>query len=121
MARRLRRGDIYRVVNVSSPDPRSSRPFVIVSRRELLDSHYSTVVCVPVYSVRSGAPTEVHLDESDGLRHPSAARCDEVTSVARVRLTEYVGHISPLKAAMLNGALMLALDIGAEDGRVPAG
>jgi mRNA interferase MazF len=93
----VQRGDLFRVTQPGSLDPRPSRVFVIVSRDRFIESRYSSVVCVPVYSARSGNQTELLLDESDGLKRPSAARCDELTSVARSRLTQQVGSLSAAK------------------------
>jgi mRNA interferase MazF len=46
----VRRGDLYRVERGSQRDPKKSRVFVVVSRQELIDSRFSTVICAPVYS-----------------------------------------------------------------------
>jgi mRNA interferase MazF len=85
---------------------------VVVSRQEFLDSTYSSAVCVPVYSSFVGLPTEVPLGEKDGLKHSSAARCDEVTSLAKARLTNFVASLSTEKMRELDQALIAALDIG---------
>jgi mRNA-degrading endonuclease toxin of MazEF toxin-antitoxin module len=57
----------------------------------------------------------VALDERFGLRQPSWARCDEVTSLQRSRLTHLVGRVPDTKLREFNRALAVALDIEASD------
>lgn len=92
----------------------SSRIYLVVSREEFLAVKYSSAVCVPVYTTIAGIDTEVILDESNGLKHRSAARCDEVTSVSRALLTDYLGMISVDQSRLLSRALALALSIAPE-------
>ncbi len=88
---------------------------MVVSRAELLASRYSSVVCVPLYSNFAGTPTEVALDETSGLKQLSYARCDELTSVARTRLTDFLGRVPSHKLSELARAMATALEIGPSD------
>jgi mRNA interferase MazF len=49
------RGELYRVANLSAGGPKKFRVFVIVSRRILIDSKFSTVICAAVYKVYDGS------------------------------------------------------------------
>ena len=106
----MRRGELYRVVTPPG-DPRARRVYVIVSRQQLLDSSYSTVVCVPVYSAASGLETEVRIGPAEGLKHDSCIRCDEVTSIPRSALRQFVGSLNSDRLQALNQALVRALDL----------
>jgi len=108
----LRRGEMYRVRQPGRGDPRPARVFVVVSRAEFLNSVYSTAVCVPIYSTHEGLATQVPVDESHGLKRPSAARCDEVTSLPRAWLTDYVGSLPPGSLRAIDRALVVALELG---------
>jgi mRNA interferase MazF len=107
----LKRGELYRVRHPSRRDPRRSRVFAIVSRQVLIDSRFSSVMCVPVYSVYDGLATQVPVGIDEGLAHESSLHCDEVVSLLKTALTDYVGMLSPAKITALNRALRIALDL----------
>ena len=64
--------------------------YVIVSRQELIDSAYSTLICAPVYTNYEGLSTQVPVSVEEGLKHLSAIRCDELISILKTKLTDYV-------------------------------
>jgi mRNA interferase MazF len=85
--------------------------FAIVSRQVLLDSKFSTVVCAPVFSTRHGLSTQVAIGVDEGLKHDSALHCDELVSLPKVMLTDFVGTLSATKLRELDIALINALGI----------
>lgn len=107
----MNRGDLYRVRKPGGNDPRRRRVFVVVSRQMLLESNYSTAICAPVYSTRSGLSTQVELGSESGLKHDSAIHCDELVSIAKARLTDFVGVLSPGKLEAVDRALAIALGL----------
>jgi len=107
----LKRGDLFRVAHPSARDPRRSRVFVVVSRQILIDSKFSTVICVPVYTKYHGLSTQVLVGVEDGLRHESSIHCDELVSLPKSTLTDYIGSLSATKLIDLNQAMKIALDI----------
>lgn len=107
----MRRGELYRVRHPSSDDPKRSRVFVVVSRQAVIDSRFSSVICAPVYSARHGLASQVPVGIDDGLKHDSAIHCDELVSLSKTALTDYVGILSLAKVAELNRALSVALDL----------
>jgi mRNA interferase MazF len=107
----VKRGDLYRVAHPSSRDPRKQRVFVVVSRWVLIESRFSTVICAPVYSAHDGLSTQVLIGIEEGLKHDSSIHCDELVSLPKSMLTNYVGSLSPKKIDFLNHALRIALDI----------
>lgn len=107
----MRRGDLYRVRHPSGEDPRRSRVFCIVSRQVLIDSKYSTVICAPVYTAYDGLATQVPLSVEDGMKHDCSLHCDNLISLQKSMLTNFVAALSRDKIAELNQALQFALDL----------
>ncbi len=107
----MRRGELYRVRKPRA-DPKESRVFVIVSREALLKTAFSTVICAPVYTHGEGLTTQVAVGPAEGLKHQSWIMCDNLTSLRRSDLTDYVGSLSAAKLSELNRALRSALDLG---------
>ena len=107
----MRRGELYRVRKPRG-DPKESRVFVVVSREALLKSSFSTVICAPVYSTGEGLTTQLPVGPAEGLKHQSWIMCDNLTSLRRADLTDYVGTLQPARIAELNEALRSALDLG---------
>ncbi|MEI6388361.1 MAG: type II toxin-antitoxin system PemK/MazF family toxin [Spirochaetota bacterium] len=48
---------------------------------------------------------------SEGLKHDSSIHCDELVSIPKSMLTDYLGHLSDEKIDQLNHALRIALDL----------
>ena len=118
----MKRGDFYRVAKPSAADPKRFRVFVVVSRQVLIDSKFSTVVCAPVYSAQHGLATQVPVGVDEGLRQDSSVHCDELVSLQKSMLTNFVGSLSTRKVADLDRALVAALGIntsvpGVDDNR----
>jgi mRNA interferase MazF len=107
----VKRGELYRVRHPSSADPRRSRVFVVVARQAVIDSRFSSVTCAPIYSAYHGLLSQVPVGVAEGLKHDSAIHCDELVSLAKAVLTDYVGSLSPEKIDQLNRALLVALDV----------
>ena len=107
----MKRGDLYRVVNPSSRDPKKFRVFVVVSRQAVIDSRFSTVICAPVYSVHDGLSTQVLVGVEEGLKHDSSIHCDELVSLPKSMLTNYIGTLTQQKIRAIDNALRIALDV----------
>ncbi len=109
----MRRGELYLVPNPSGKDPKRQRVFVIVSRRELIETRFATVICAPVYSHHNGLVTQVRVGIDEGLKHESSIHCDELVSITKTLLTHYIGTLPQEKLEELRQALQAAL--GFED------
>ena len=107
----MRRGELYRVTHPSARDPKKQRVFVIVSRQILIDSRFSTVICAPVYTAYDGLATQVAIGPDEGIKYESSIHCDELVSLPKSALTNFIGILPPEKAEALNQALRIALDI----------
>ena len=112
--RSVKRGELYLIIPLRG-DPRRSRVYLVVSRQGFVDTPYSTLVGVPVYSRGEGLTTEVPVGPEHGLKHTSFVRCDEVTSIPRERMQRFVGALSEEKMRNVNRALAVALDIDPDD------
>jgi len=107
----VKRGNLYRVRKPSSRDPKRSRVFVVVSRQVLIDSRFSTVICAPVYSSYAGLSTQVAVGTGEGLKHESSIHCDELISLPKGALTDFVGSLPSRKMSEVARALAVALDL----------
>jgi len=110
----VRRGELYRVKRPSSRDPKKFRVFVIVSRQILIDSQFSTVICAPIYTAYDGLSTQVAVGIDEGLKHDSSIYCDELISLPKSMLTNYIGELSFEKLNLLGKALKIALQLHEE-------
>jgi mRNA interferase MazF len=104
------RGALYRVRHPGG-DPKRARVFVVVSRQVLLDSRFSTAVCAPVFSTGDGLATQVAAGQAEGLKQQSWVMCDNLVSVPKSALTDYIGALGPGKLDELAAALRAALEL----------
>jgi mRNA interferase MazF len=106
----MRRGEIYRV-RQPGDDPKSHRSFVVVSLQTLIDSRFSTVICAPIFSRGHGFSTQIAVGIAEGMKHDSWILCDNLISLRKAQLTDFVGRLPSAKIADLNRALKIALAI----------
>jgi mRNA interferase MazF len=107
----VKRGELYRVYKPTLRDPKRHRVFVVISRQEVIESKFSTVICVPVYTNCTGLETQINVGIDEGLKHDSCIFCDEIVSFPKSMLTDFVGTLSEEKLNELNEALKIALVI----------
>jgi mRNA interferase MazF len=104
----MRRGDIYRT-HKPDGDPKRHRICVVISRQALINSSFSTVVCAPVFTDGEGLSTQVAVGVEEGLKHESWIICDNLRSLRKTELTQFLGSLSYAKLAELDEALKVAL------------
>lgn len=107
----MKRGELYLVERVTRADTKKQRVYVIVSRQPLVDSSYSNVICAPVYTTNEGLSTQVSIGIEEGLKHDSCIRCDELVSIQKSELTNYIGTLSNQKLKELKKAIRIALAV----------
>ena len=105
----MKRGELYLVSSASKTETKKQRVYVIISRQELINNAYSPLICAPVYTNYEGLSTQVPVGLTEGLKHPSAIRCDELISILKSRLTDYVGTLPESKLTELNQSLSIAV------------
>jgi mRNA interferase MazF len=106
----LRTGELYRICK-SGGDPKQYRVFAIVSRQALVDSRFSTVICAPIFTSGEGLSTQVEVGPGEGLKHQSWIMCDNLVSIRKSDLHDFVGSLPRAKLAELQQALKMALDL----------
>ena len=107
----MKRGELYRIEKPPEQDPKKFRVYLVVSRQPFIDTGYNSVICVPIYTTYNNLLTEVSVGIDEGLKHDSAIRCDELTSLPKSALTNFIGSLSAQKIQELNQALKVALEI----------
>lgn len=107
----MKRGELYRIEKPTARDPKGFRVVVIVSRQEFIETRYASVICAPIYTNRNGLPTEVYVGIDEGLKHDSCIRCDELISLQKSKLTNFIGSLSAQNIKELNHALKIALEL----------
>lgn len=105
MARTVARGEIW-LYRFRRPDKR--RPVLVLTRQEVIEL-LETVMVAPITSTVRGAPSEVLLGTSEGLKHASAVNLDHVQTVERARLVQYIGRMAPARIREVCRALAIAV------------
>ena len=108
MAREIARGEIW-MYAFNAPDKR--RPVLVLTRQEVI-SLLHTVMVAPITSTIYGAPSEVVVGESEGLKHTSAVNLDHVQTVEQSRLVRRVGQLSQVRMNEVCRALAIAAGCG---------
>ncbi|MGD0731579.1 MAG: type II toxin-antitoxin system PemK/MazF family toxin [Terracidiphilus sp.] len=105
MAGGIVRGDV-RLYNFSPPDKK--RPVVILTRSSAV-AYLSTVTVAPITSAIRGVPSEVVLNEEDGMRASCAVNVHNVVTVSQHRLGKRVAQLSSLRMNQICAALRFSL------------
>jgi mRNA interferase MazF len=82
-----------------------------MSRQVLIESRFSTVICAPVFTTGDGLSTQVPIGPDEGLKHPCWIMCDNLVSLKKTDLTQYLGSLPRTKIAEVSAALKMALDL----------
>ena len=97
---------------VRAGEPGTHRPAVIVSVDEILAGvDDELVVVVPVSTSRSSTPLRPVVSPDEGVDAPSVAVCRSVRAVARTRLLERLGKLTPDTVRQVERALAMILGI----------
>lgn len=107
----MKRGELYRLAKPTKRDPKKFRVYVIISRDEIIPTTFPTLICAPIHSIYKALKTEVEVGVDEGLKHDSSIRCDELVSIDKSDLTDFIGSLAPPKISELNEALKAALEL----------
>lgn len=105
MAGAITRGDI-RLYQFAPPDKK--RPVVILTRDSAI-GYLATVTVAPVTSTIRGVPSQVVLDQEDGMKSPCAVNLHNAITVSQDRLGKRVGKLSSPRMNEVCAALRFAL------------
>jgi mRNA interferase MazF len=103
----VKRGEIWWI---NFPPPTGRRPAVLVSR----DRAYrvrAAVSVVPLTRTVRNIASEVPLGPGDGVPKSSVANADNITTVSKARVEEYLTTLTPAKLASLEQAITFSLDL----------
>ena len=92
------------------PLPLGHRPVVLITR----DAAYAvrlSVTVVPVTRRVRGLLAEVPLGPADGLPRPCVANADNINTVPKVSLQEYIATLSAAKLQAVEAAIHFALGL----------
>lgn len=110
MAGGISRGDV-RLYEFSAPDKR--RPVVVLTRDSSI-GYLSTVTVAPITSTVRGVPSEVLLDEDDGMKGRCAINLHNAVTVSQRRLGKRVSRLSARR--MEEVCLALRFSLGCDSG-----
>ena len=85
------------------------RPVLVVTRTDIIPV-LTKITVAPVSRTVRGSPTEIALDETDGLREACAASFDNLMRVRQSSLTARVGEPGPARRAQICRALSALAD-----------
>ncbi len=107
----MKRGELYLVRKKSKVDTKRQRVFVVVSRQVVIDSRFSTIICAPVYTTCGGLSTQLEIGPEHGLKHHCCIHCDELVSLPKNVLKDYIGTLQSQDIDKLNQAIAIAVGI----------
>jgi mRNA interferase MazF len=100
----IERGEV-RLYHFPSPD--QSRPVVVLTRDSAI-RYLSTVTVVPVTSAIRGVPSEVLLDEADGMKSPCGVNLHGTVSVPQRLLGKRVAQLSSRRMREICAAMQFS-------------
>jgi mRNA interferase MazF len=106
----LARGDI-RLYPFSPPD--KQRPVLILTRDPAI-RYLSTVTVAPITSRIRGVPSEVLLDENDGMKGSCAINLHNTITVPQDRVGKRVARLAPHRMNQVCSALRFTLGCDSE-------
>lgn len=118
MAKRIqpRRGDIFMADLVRDPlyRKRGMRPVLIIQNNKG-NANSCSVIAVPITSRRKKSlPTHVILDRRCGVKRESIALCEDIMTIEKRCLLDYIGTIINTAAeAEVNEALRISIALDA--------
>lgn len=77
-----------------SPDKR--RPVLILTRSKAV-SELTWVTVAPITTTLRNIPSEVWIDETDGMSHECAINLDNIQTVQKEKLSKPVAHLSEIR------------------------
>jgi mRNA interferase MazF len=105
MAGRIARGDV-RLYAFAPPD--KNRPVVVLTRDSAI-AYLSTVTIAPITSTIRGVPSEVVLNEEEGMKTSCAVNLHNAVTVSQDRLGKRVTHLSAVRMNEICAALRFSL------------
>lgn len=114
-AQNVARGDVYYadLSPVVGSEQGGIRP-VLVIQNDLGNKHSPTVIVAAVTSKSTKAvlPTHVGISKTQhGLKHDSTVLMEQIRTIDRRRLREYIGHLNTQQMALIELAMATSLGL----------
>ena len=106
------RGEIYYIMSGEAIgcEQYGGRPGIIVSNE--MNNRHSDTVEVVFLTTKRKKPLPPHV-RINSAKYPSTALCEQITTVAKERLDDYIGKLSAYEELALNVALMTSIALNA--------
>jgi mRNA interferase MazF len=101
----IARGDV-RLYQFAPPDKK--RPVVVLTRDSAI-AYLSTVTVAPLTSTIRGVPSEIVLNEDDGMKAPCAVNLHDAVTISQNRLGRRVAQLSSWRMREVCAALRFSL------------
>lgn len=105
MAGKIGRGEV-RLYQFAAPNKK--RPVLVLTRNSAI-AYLSTVTVAPVTSTIRGVPSEVVLNEEDGMKSPCAVNLHNAVTVSQQRMGKRVAQLSAARMNEVCAALRFSL------------
>ena len=105
MAYRVARGEV-RLYRFAPPDKK--RPVVVLTRDSAI-AYLSTVTVAPITSTIRDVPSEVILNEDDGMKAPCAVNLHNAVTISQNRLGRRVAQLNSMRMREVCAALRFSL------------
>jgi mRNA interferase MazF len=105
MAAGVARGDV-RLYRFAPPD--KERPVLVLTRDSVI-RYLSTVTVAPITSTIRGVPSEVQLDEEDGMKKRCAVNLHNAVTVSQLRLGRRLSRLGARRMNEICTALLFSV------------
>ena len=101
-------GDVFFKFAAPGKTPDKKRPALVLTRNSAI-AYVSTVTVAPVTSTIRGVPSEVVLNEKDGMKFPCAVNLHSAVTVSQQHLGKRVAQLSSTRMNEVCAALRFSL------------
>jgi mRNA interferase MazF len=115
MAGGIERGDI-RLYRFAAPD--KERPVVVLTRNISIGL-LATVTAAPITATIRGVPSEVVLNQDDGMKSACAVNLHHLATLSQQRLGRRVARLSSARLGEICAAIRFALGCDSDGGPPP--
>jgi mRNA interferase MazF len=106
----IARGDV-RLYQFAPPDKK--RPVVVLTRDSAI-GYLSTVTVAPITSTIRGVPSEVVIDEAEGMKAVCAVNLHNLVTVSKARLGKRVARLNTARMEQICAGLRFSLGCTSE-------
>ena len=115
MEKKIRRGDLYyaELDPIVGSEQAGFRPVLVVSN-DIGNRYSPVIVVVPITSHRIGKkplPTHVEVIVPELLKNDSTVLTEQIRTVDKLRLKEYIGSLPPSVMRQVDQALAISIGI----------